>query len=74
MVSWVEGLVEGRALKDQVYNALDQCGSNDNYITVVGMADYNSIGGKIKAYFESQRSQMQLQRRFLFLDAQGILN
>lgn len=47
---------------------------HDDYVTMVEMAAFNSVGGQIKAYFESQRSQMLLQKRVLFLDVQGILN
>lgn len=58
-INWIEVLLETENW-EEVFNALDQCGSNDNYMTVVGTADLNSIWGQTKVYFESQRSRMQL--------------
>lgn len=60
MINWIGVLVEDRALRYQVCNTLDQCGSNDNYTTVIGTAAFSSIRGQIKAYFENQGSQVQL--------------
>lgn len=60
MINWIGVLVEDRALRYQVCNTLDQCGSNDNYMTVMRMAAFSSIRSQIKAYFESQGSLVQL--------------